>query len=446
MKNAKEMQEMMLTESVGPLVLKLAGPTIVTMLVTSFYSLVDTFFVAQLGVIESSAVGIVFSVMTVIQALGFFFGQGAANTISPLLGKGEVKRANEVFATAFFTAIAVLSSLALISLILIKPLVIFLGATDETLQASIEYGRIIVIGSPWLGTCYTMNNIFRSEGKALLGMLGMSLGGILNIFLDALFIFGFGWGVQGAAFATVLSQAISFVVLISFFEFKKSNLTLSIKNIRFEKKIYKSVFSLGAPSLFRNLGSTVCNIAMMHVAALYVAAATAAMSIVGRIVHFVLSLCIGFGQGMQPVVGYNWGADRRDRVKSAYNFSLKLGTIVFIFLACFVAFGNKGIMRAFIDDETAVEIGSRALFFQALVMPFLVSVILEGMLMQCSGHGKEASIMALLRQGLIYIPCLLILNATLGLFGLELAQTVSDFICFIATLYMTRRVRNREGF
>ncbi len=446
MKNAAEMQNMMLTKPVGPLILKLALPTIVSMLVTSLYSLADTYFVARLGVVESSAVGIVFSIMSIIQATGLLFGQGSANTISPLLGRGEVKKANEVFATAFFTALLFLSCFGILSFIFASPLMKLLGATDETLSACISYGRIIVTGSPWLGVCYTMNNIFRSEGKAFLGMCGMASGGIINIGLDALFIFGFDWGIEGAAFATVISQAISFILMISFFLRGKSNLRLSIKNLKPTKATYKSVFSLGAPSLLRNLGTTVCNIALMHVAALYVAAVTAAMSIVGRIVQFFMSICIGFGQGMQPVVGYNWGAGKKDRVRSAYNFSLKVGIVFFIFLALILAFFSGTIMRFFISDSLVVEIGSRALFFQACVLPLLVSITLEGMLMQCSGHGKEASIMALIRQGVIFIPCIFILNAIFGLFGVEFAQTLSDAICFVITLIMTRKVRRREDF
>lgn len=446
MKDAKTMQMMMLTKPVGPLILKLAGPTIIAMLVTSFYSLVDTFFVAQLGVVESSAVGIVFSILAIIQATGLLFGQGAANTISPLLGRGEQDEADKVFAVSFFTALGFLSIFGVLSFIFASPLMRFLGATDETLASSISYGRIIVLGAPWLGVCYTMNNIFRSEGRAMLGMIGMATGGIINIFLDALFIFGFAWGVQGAAFATVLSQAISFCIMLSFFLLGKSNMRLSIRNFIPSKKIYKSIFSLGAPSLLRNIGSTVCNIALMHVASAYMVAATAAMSIVGRIVHFVLSLCIGFGQGMQPVIGYNWGAGKKDRVGQAYGFSIKLGTSVFIILAIVLAFSSSFIMSFFISDPITIEIGSKALFFQALVLPLLVPITLEGMLMQCSGHGKEASIMALFRQGIIYIPVLFLLESIFGILGLELAQSMSDFICFLVTLYMTRKVRRKESF
>lgn len=446
MKDAKEMQEIMLTKPVGPLVLKLAAPTMVSMLITSFYSLVDTFFVAQLGVIESSAVGIVFSILAIIQATGLLFGQGAANTISPLLGQGEVKKGNEVFATSFFTALITLGTFGLLAFIFASPLMRFLGATDETLSASIAYGRIIVIGSPFLGVCYTMNNVFRSEGRAFLGMCGMASGGILNIILDAFFIFGLGLGVQGAALATVISQGISFALMLSFFLLGKSNLRLSIKNFKPNKGMYKSIFSLGAPSLLRNIGSTVCNIALMHVAAMYMAAATAAMSIVGRIVYFVLSLCIGFGQGMQPVVGFNWGAGKKDRVGDAYSFSLKLGVSVFIVLAIVLALSSNLIMTFFINDPIAIEIGSKALLFQSFVLPLLVPVTLEGMLMQCSKHGKEASIMALLRQGIIFIPCLFALESLFGLLGIEMAQSISDALCFIVTLAMTRMVRKRDDF
>ncbi len=446
MKDAKNIQSMMLNNPIGPLILKLAGPTIIAMLITSFYSLVDTFFVSQLGVIESSAVGIVFSIMAIIQATGLLFGQGAANTISPLLGQGDGKKADEVFAVSFFTALLFLSFFGVVSFIFANPFMRFLGATEETISASVSYGRIIVLGSPFLGVCYTMNNIFRSEGRAFLGMIGMASGAILNIFLDALFIFGFGLGLNGAALATVVSQGIGFCLMLSFFIRKKSNMSLSIKNFKPTKKIYKSIFSLGAPSLLRNIGSTVCNIALMNVASFYTASATAAMSIVGRIVHFVLSLCIGFGQGMQPVVGYNWGAGKKDRVKEAYRFSIRLGVAVFIVLAIILALFSSNVMEFFISDVDAVEIGSRYLFFQALVLPLLVSITLSGMLMQCSGHGFEASLMALIRQGIIYIPVLFLLESALGLLGLELTQSISDIICFAITLWMTRRIRKRENF
>ncbi len=458
-KNSKEMQEMMLTKPVGPLITKLAIPTMISMLVTSLYSLADTFFVAQLGVVQSSAVGIVFSIMTIIQATGLLFGQGCANTISPLLGRGETDKANQVFSTAFFTALVLLTAFGLVCLVFIEPIVKFLGATEETLRACIAYGSVIVIGAPWLGVCYTMNNIFRAEGKAVLGMCGMASGALFNVGFDALFIFGFEWGVAGAALATVLSQLISFIILLSFFILKKSNLRLSVKSFRFSWWIYKKVFSLGFPSLLRNLGSTVCNIVLMNVTGIYGASATAAFSIVGRVSHAYQSLTIGFGQGMQPVVGYNWGARKTDRVKKAYNFSLLVCTLAFVVLGLLSIFGARYIMMAFLGNPAkiadslralevteSIKIGGNTLLYQGIVMPLMGVIILSGMLLQCSEHGLSASVLALLRQGVVYLPLIMLLNHFLGLTGVELTQAISDVVVFILTLIITKYVRRKDHF
>jgi putative MATE family efflux protein len=426
----------MMDTPVKKLVLSLATPTIVSMMITSFYSMTDTIFVSHLGTTASAAVGVVFSLMSIIQAIGITFGQGSANVVARLLGSKENQRADEVFSTAFFTSVFFALCLSFFGLSNMPSLVRFLGSTPTIEPLAIAYGSTILIGAPWMTVCYTMNNNLRSEGRAVLGMIGMSSGAILNIILDPVFIFVLGMGIRGAALATIVSQFVSFTILLSHFTRHRSNLHLSIRNFRFSLSLYRDVFKVGLPSLIRNLMSTVSVLCLNVFAAPFGDAAIAAMSITTRIMQFLNSALIGFGQGFQPVAGFSWGAKRYDRLFEAYRFCIRLGVVSFTVIGFLCFLGANGIIRVFLSDPKVIEIGTVAIRLQSLLMPLMAFNTLSGMLFQSTNHGMRSSALAFARQGVFFVPLIAILPNTIGILGVQLAQPIADILTFGLSLFL----------
>ena len=333
MTGQEEVQYKKMTETPIPrLITTMAVPTIISMLVTSVYNMADTFFVSKLGTSATGAVGIVYSLMAIIQAVGFMIGMGSGSQLSRLLGQKNQKEASEIGATGFYISIAFGLLLTVFGLIFIDPLMRILGATPTILPYARDYARYILLGASIMCASFVLNNLLRGEGKATLAMVGIATGGVLNIFLDPLFIFVFNLGIAGAAIATVLSQCISFIILLSFFLRGKSLISLNIRNVSRQAKVYISILKTGLPSLCRQGLASISTVALNLNAAVYGDAAVAAMSVVSRIFMLMISVLIGFGQGFQPVAGYNYGARKFDRVRQAVKFSLVWGTIVVVVL------------------------------------------------------------------------------------------------------------------
>lgn len=417
------------------LVLTLAVPTIISMLVTAVYNMADTFFVSQLGTSASGAVGIVFSLMAIIQAVGFTLGMGAGSLVSRLLGSKEPDRANKIAASAFYTAIAFGLLLTVFGLILIDPLMNVLGATPTILPYARDYARYILLGSAIMAASFVMNNLLRAEGKATFSMIGLALGGILNIVLDPVFIFVFDLGIAGAAIATLISQTISFFILLAFFLLKKSEIRLTPKNISRKGSDYAAILKTGLPSLSRQGLASIATVALNVNAAVYGDAAVAAMSIVGRIFMFVLSVMLGIGQGFQPVVGFNYGAGKYDRVRKSFWFTVLSGLVMmtalsvagFIISPQLIAIFRKG-------DSQVIEIGALAARMQFIAMPLLALSVTTNMLMQSVGKSLQATFLSCTRQGIFFLPLILILPRVIGLPGVQMTQPVSDFLSFFVCI------------
>ncbi len=421
---------------VSKLIPKLALPTIVSMLVSSIYNMADTFFVSQLGTSASGAVGIVFSIMAIIQAVGFTIGMGSGVLASSALGAKDQKRANCVVSSAIALGFVLSALLMALGLLLNKPLMRVLGATETILPYAEAYSRYIFIACPFMIGSFILNNILRSEGKASLAMVGITTGGILNIALDPLFIFALALGTAGAAIATALSQAISFFILLSFFLKGKSNTRISISEISKERKTYLAILKVGLPSLSRQGLASIATTLLNINAAQYGDAAVAAMSISGRITFFLFSALLGFGQGFQPVSGYNWGARRYDRVKKATVFTATLGTAIItaLSLLCFI-FAESLITLFRKDDLEVIRIGVVALRAQCLMLPLTGINVTTNMGLQSTSHVKEATLLAMSRQGIFFIPTILALPRIIGLLGVQIAQPLSDGLTFILTLF-----------
>lgn len=433
MESFEKKYERMTTASIPPLICSLALPTIATMLITSVYNMADTYFVGKLGTSATAAVGISFSLMCVIQAIGFTFGMGSGNYISRLLGEKERDQAEHVATTGFLTAVGIGIVLMLIGLGTVSPLVRLLGATETIAPYAESYIRFILIGAPWMTGSFVLNNLLRYQGNAFWGMIGIGAGGVLNIALDPLFIFVFGMGTSGAALATIISQFISFVILLIFCT-RGNNIRIHVKCFTPKWTIYKEILRGGLPSFYRQGLASIATIILNTCAGPYGDAAIAAMSIVTRIMQFALSTLLGFGQGFQPVCGFNYGAKKYDRVLEAFWFCVKTATGVLFAIALLGFMNAPDLIRIFREDAQVIEIGTRALRFQCLTFPLSAWIVMNNMLMQTIGKGTKASILALSRQGLFFIPIIVITAKYFGLLGVELSQPLADFGAFILAI------------
>ncbi|HIY54862.1 MAG TPA: MATE family efflux transporter [Candidatus Dorea merdavium] len=431
--------EMMTEAPIPGLIGRLAVPTIISMLITTFYNMADTFFVGKIGTSATAAVGVVFPVMAIIQALGFFCGHGSGNSISRHLGSKDVQSARELASTGFFLAFALGTLLMVLGLVFLDPLSHLLGSTETIFPYTRDYLRFILLGAPYMTAQLVLNNQLRFQGNAFYAMIGITSGGVLNVILDPIFIFVFDLGISGAAIATILSQFVSFCLLLVGLRVSKC-IPIHLRNVRLTALRLREIMGGGLPSLFRqglgSIATTTLNIAANP----YGDAAIAAMSVVSRIMMFANSALIGFGQGFQPVCGFNYGADKYDRVKEAFWFCVKVSTAVLLGLAVLGGFLSGHLIWIFRNDPDVIQIGTTALRFQCVTFALNGWIIMNNMMMQTMGKTVPATILAASRQGLFFIPALLILPQFLGLTGIQCAQAVSDVFTFALTTLLNRKV------
>lgn len=410
---------------------ELAVPTIISMLVTSFYNMADTFFVGKINTSATAAVGIVFPLMAMIQAFGFFCGHGSGNYISRQLGAHNFEDASKMSATGFVTAFVLGLGILVVGFLFTDPLLRIMGSTETILPYARSYMRIILIGAPYMTASLVLNNQLRFQGSAFYSMIGITTGAVLNIVLDPLFIFVLDMGVAGAALATIISQFVSFCLLIAG-TFRGGNLRLNLRDFSPSLKYYQNIVKGGAPSLFRQgLGSfaTVC---LNLMAGPYGDAAIAAMSIVTRISQFAASVVIGFGQGFQPVCGFNYGAKLFKRVQEGFWFCVKFCTSVLLVAAVCGWIFSPNLIGIFLKtDPLVIEYGSQALRLQALTFPLVGWITIANMMLQTIGKTVKASLLAMSRQFLFFVLVILTLPGFLGILGVQLSQPIADFCSFL---------------
>ncbi len=430
----------MMTEAPVPgLIGRLAVPTIISMLVTSFYNMADTFFVGRIGTSATAAVGVAFPVMAVIQALGFFCGHGSGNSISRKLGAQKNDAAEELAATGFFGGLLLGVLVLIFGLLFLIPLSRILGSTDTILPYTKEYLRIILIGAPWMTVQFVLNNQMRFQGNAFYAMIGVGFGAILNIILDPILIFGFQMGIAGAAAATVISQLISFCLLFAGVRFSGC-IPIRLKNIRLSRERLREITGGGLPSLFRQGLGSVAAMTLNIAANPYGDAAIAAMSVVSRIFMFAISALIGFGQGFQPVCGFNYGAKKYGRVREAFWFCVKISTVFLGILAVLGFLLSGHLIGIFRDDPEVIRIGTVAVRFQCATLILNGWIVMNNMMTQTMGKTFYASLLASARQGLFFIPALLILPWIFGLTGIQSAQAAADVFAFLLSVVLYRKV------
>ena len=447
----------MTTEPVEKLILKLAIPTIISMLVTAFYNLADTFFIRQLNSDSMvAAIGVVMPLMNIIQAIGFYHGHGSGNYISRAFGRQDLKDAEKMAATGFFCAVSLGILLAALGLCFRRGFAELLGAkTEETLENTIRYMRYILLAAPLMMGSIVMNNQLRFQGNAFFSMIGLTTGAVLNLFLDPILIFragdpvgvaglharfGAGMGVSGAALATAISQCVSFTIL-NIGLWRSDNVKIRLKNFCPNAYYLKGIMQGGLPSLARQGIASISSASLNHSIGLYVTGAAmidatqAAMTGVNRIMMVLASILIGFGQGFQPVCGFNYGAQKYDRVHQAFRFCVRLAAIVLVFLSMlgfiFAAPITNLVTGA---SPEASKIAIFAFRAQLVTLPLSAWIVLCNMMLQNIGATAKATMLAVSRQGLAFIPMVLLLPlgmeaiGLVPLLGIELAQPFADII------------------
>ena len=393
-----------MTETPIPqLVLSLAAPTILSMLITSIYNLADTFFVGQISTSASGAVGIVSSLMAILQALGFMLGHGSGSIISRSLGSQNTDAATRFASTSFFTALVFGGIITAAGLLTLPDFMMLLGSTETILPHACAYARYILLAAPIMMSSLVMNNILRYEGKASFAMIGLVTGGLLNIALDPLFIFGLGMGTAGAGLATALSQTISFCILLSMFLRGKTVSQFRITAVTREARDFGRILLGG-------------------------------MSIVSRIFMFIISVAIGVGQGLQPVASFNYGARKYRRVRQAAIFTIEAAFCMLVVLVGLCWVNGDVLIRLFRDDPAVTAVALPAFHYQCLAMLLHPIIVVANMTFQSVGASGRATFLACCRQGVFFIPLILILPRTHGLFGVEICQPIADVLTFLVSL------------
>lgn len=420
---------------VNKLIMSLAVPTVISMLITNMYNLVDAYFVGKLGTSASGAIGIVLVVQAVIQAFGFTFGHGAGSIISRKLGRKDTRSAARYASTSFFFSICIGSVIAVGCLIFLAPLMRLLGSTPTILPYAKAYARYILFAAPFFAGSCVLNNLLRYEGRAAFAMVGLITGAVLNMAGDPVLMFGLNMGIDGAGLSTALSQTVSFCILLILY-FKKAESKISFKNITHDFKEVKNIIITGFPSLIRQGLNSISVMALNLSAAVYGDAAIAAMSIVGRITIFIASVMIGIGQGLQPVAAFNFGAKQYTRVKQAFVFTLAAGEGLLSGLALAGFILAPGVITLFRNDPLVIAIGAPALRFQCVSLLLMPLGVCANMVFQSIGESKKAAFVALLRSGVYFLPLIILLPRLFGLAGVQSAQAIADALTFLTALPM----------
>ena len=430
----------MMTESpVRQLVMKMAVPTIISMMVTALYNIIDAFFVGHISTEATAGVGVSFAYMTFINAIGFFFGHGSGNFISTALGAKKYSDAEKMASTGFLSSMLIGTIAAVAGLFFLSPLSRMMGATPDVLESANDYLTFILIGTPFMMSSLTLNNQLRLQGNARYAMVGITTGAILNIFLDAFLIYGLDMGVMGASLATCISQMVGWLVLLLGTE-RSGNVHIRFRNFTPTLRSYIDIFNGGAPSLMRHVFVCVSTIMLNRYAAFYAAPGTeasaiAAFAIVSRIMMFAFSIILGVGQGFQPVCGFNYGAGLHERVRKSFIFTTQLATAILIVMSItFAIFAPDIIMIFRSEDAELIKIGTRALRWQCLSFPLIGVSTVTNMMYQTTRKTLVATVLSMGRQGIFFVPTIMILPLFIGLQGVEMTQAISDACTFLLAL------------
>lgn len=431
--------ESMTQTPVPGLVLRLAVPTIISMSVSALYNIADSYFVGHISTGATAGVGIAFAYQSFIQAIGFFFGSGSGNYLSRALGARDIRGAEKMAATGFFTALFIAIAVAIAGFALLTPLSRALGATSDVMPETTAYMRFLLLSTPFMVSQMSLNNQLRMQGNAMFAMFGLVTGAVLNIILDPLFIYAAGMGVSGASLSTAISQFVSWCILL-WGTSLKGNVHISIRNFAPSRQRYAEIGAVGLPSLMRQSLGCVSTICLNWAAASYAApgceaSTIAAFAVVARVMLCAMSVILGFGQGFQPVCGFNWGARLYGRVRRAYVFTMQACTgVILVLSALGYAFAPQVISFFRSEDPELVEIGAQVLRWQCLAFPFVGVTTPTNMLLQNIRRTIPATLLSMSRQGIFFYPALLTAPRLWGLEGLQCTMAIADSCTFILSL------------
>ena len=438
----EQRRNMLLNEPISRIIPKMAIPTIVAFLINSIYSLADTYFVSSLGTNATAAVSVNASLDQLIMMCGSMLAVGANSYIARLLGRNEDEKASRVLSTAFFTAMGIGAVLMVFGSVFMTPMVRLLGATPTCEQYSIDYATYVLYAAPFMAANFVMNQCLRSEGSATLSMVGMGFGGILNIVLDPIFIFGFDMGVAGASLATAISKWVSFVILIFPYVTRRSLLRLSIRNFTPSRDIFSEIIAVGSSSMFRSGLAVVSAIMLNDLAGNISDSVLAAVGVCNKVMMFPFSIILGFGSGFQPVAGFNWGAKRYDRVRESYRFCSKVAIIGSVIMGLMVGiFADTFVVLFAGMDEEMRSIGVLCMVTQCIALPVHGWVAVVNMF--CAGLGKAKYALALstARQGSCFIPILYPLAWIFGAYGIASVQALADVLTLVLAVPIIRSMK-----
>lgn len=437
-----EQYNRMINTPIWKLVLSLSVPTTISMLITNIYNMGDTYFVSKISVAASGATGIVFALMAIFQAFGFMFGHGAGSNISRNLGQKRIDIAKMFCSTSFFLALIFGVVISFLGLVFIEPLMKLLGSTPTILNDAKAYGFYILLSGPAMTVSCVLNNILRYEGKATFAMIGLTFGGILNLFLDPVLIFTFGMKTSGAGLSTAISQYLSMLILMMPFLTDKTVTKINLKYVSHHLYDIANIMITGFPSLIRQGLNSLSTSVLNNVAAVYGDEAIAAMSIVSRCGNLLFSCALGLGQGYQPVCAFNYGAKKYKRVKEGFWLTVRLGICVLIVMCAICFVFSADVIELFRDDYHVVSIGQDALRYLCIFLPILPLSAIGSMLFQSIGKSGRALLIACMQSGFIFIPLLFILPPFLGLTGIELALPLAYAFAGIFAIILAMRFLN----
>ncbi|MCG8485760.1 MAG: MATE family efflux transporter [Clostridia bacterium] len=423
--------------------LKFGIPATLGLLVTAIYNFVDAIFVGRLGTSQMGAASIAFPISMVIIGLGLTLGIGVASYISRLLGKKEIRQANKAASTAFFSSIILALIVIVPSLIFLEPLLKAFGATPTILPYAKDYSYIFIGGSILTVVNITMNNIARAQGAARTSMQALIVGAVLNIILDPLFIFTFGYGIKGAAIATVISQAVSTILLLAYLFSDKSVIKISAKDFTLSKEIVTEILKIGMPNLMLQLLSSASMGLINSAAVPYGDAAVAAMGIVNRVFAIGSFVIHGFSKGFQPLAGYSFGAKKYSRLQELKDKSLRWTTTFCFILAVIQIIFARPIVGMFSDDIMVLDIGIRALRAYSIMFPLFGFQVIYMTLFLSIGQATEGSLISTGRQGIFFIPLVFILPRLIGLDGVIFSQPIADFLTTLLTLIFSIQLNRK---
>ena len=449
-KITSELQHKKMTETpITPLLVSLSLPSVANMLLFSIYNMADTYFVTSLGESAIGGVGIVFSIQSIIQSVGFGVSMGGSSIVSRKLGEKDNHAANKYASSSVLMGLVLGLLIATICLITLDPLLLFIGATETILPYARDYAFVILLAAPLMCTSFVLGPLLRAEGRATFSMLVGMAGGLINLGLDPIFIFVLDLGVRGAAIATAISQTLSFSFALSFYIFGKGVIKLSPKYFSKDIKDYWLIIKTGAPTVFRQgLGSVATTLLNVRVK-IYGDAAVAAVSLANKVYIFIRSIVLGVGQGFQPIAGYNYGVKRLDRVKKVFIAATIFGSCAAGLGAVLCAFIPTEVMNLFgAKNPEVAKIGARLLFMHSIALPFLGFSSYVNMMYQSLGFVKGATFLASCRQGVYFVPLILTLPIFFNIDGVLVTQPIADILTFLTSIpfciWFVKRILNSK--